>query len=67
MTLSVSYDGNADTFSTGSFDQAMLKELRILVQVLVRIIILLIILEPEEGSLALDMIRLALADFSVVS
>jgi len=26
MTLSVSYDGNADTFSTGSFDQAMLKE-----------------------------------------
>jgi hypothetical protein len=26
MTLSVSYDGNADTFSTGSFDQAMIKE-----------------------------------------
>ncbi len=26
MTLSVSYDGNADTFSTGTFDQAMLKE-----------------------------------------
>ena len=26
MTLSVSYDGNTDTFSTGSFDQAMLKQ-----------------------------------------
>ena len=26
MTLSVSYDGNTDTFSTGSFNQAMLKE-----------------------------------------
>ena len=26
MTLSVSYDGNSDTFSTGSFNQAIIKE-----------------------------------------
>ena len=32
MTLSVSYDGNTDTFSTGSFDQAMLKEQSITIQ-----------------------------------